>query len=328
MMRHCLSRLRGARVWLLVVAALFASCAWAQGYPSKPVRLVVPLAPGGGNDILARALGQRLQESLHQPVVIENRPGAGGNVGSEYVARTPGDGYTLLMITVAQVMNPWLYKHLPFDIQRDFTPVAMLATLPLLVLTHPSLPVKSVADLVAYARANPHKLNYSTPGAGTPHHLATEMFKKATGTDLVHVPYKGGAPAVAALVSGEVQMMFGVLATTLPLVKAGKLRALATAEPKRVPALPDLPTVAETGIQGFSVENWYGIVGPAGMPPEVVSRLSDEIRRALESPALHERMAQLGFVTDYRGPDALRSVMAADLDKWGKVIRSIGVSAD
>ena len=328
MTRHFLPRMSGARVWLLVLAALFASGAWAQGYPNRPIRLVVPLAPGGGNDILARALGQRLQDALHQPVVIENRPGAGGNVGSEYVARTPPDGYTLLMITVAQVMNPWLYKHLPFDIKRDFTPVAMLTTLPLLVLTHPSLPVKSVAELVAYARANPHKLNYASPGAGTPHHLATEMFKKATGTDLVHVPYKGGAPAVAALVSGEVQVMFGVLATTLPLVNAEKLRALATAEAKRIPTLPDLPTVAETGIRGFSVDNWYAIVGPAGMPPEVVSRLSEEIRRALEAPAMRDRMSSLGFVTAYGGPDELRSVIAADLDKWGKIIREIGVTAE
>jgi len=324
-MRRCAMNLAES---LLVIVVLFTTCAWGQGYPNRPIKLIVPLTPGGGNDIIGRTLAQPLQERLHQPIVIENRPGAGGNVGTEFVARAPADGYTLLLVSNAQVMNPWLYRQLPFDIMRDFSPVAMLATLPMLVLTNPSLPVTSIAELIAYAKANPGKLSYASPGAGTPHHLATELFKKMTGTDMVHVPYKGGAPAVAAVVAGEVQMMFGVVATTMPLIKAGKLRALATAEAKRIPMLPELPTVAESGIEGFGVGIWFGIIGPAGTPAGVVSRLSEETRQVLELPLIRERLPAQGFVIGYQNPDEFRSAMVADYDKWGKVIRAVGVTAE
>jgi tripartite-type tricarboxylate transporter receptor subunit TctC len=323
-MRRCAMNLAES---LLVIVVLFASCAWGQGYPNKPVKLIVPMTPGGGNDIIGRTLAQPLQERLHQPIVIENRPGAGGNVGTEFVARAPADGYTLLLVSNAQVMNPWLYKQLPFDIIRDFSPVAMLAALPMLVLTNPSLPVKSIAELIAYAHANPGTLSYASPGTGTPHHLATELFKKMTGIDMVHVPYKGGAPAVTALIAGEVQVMFGVVATTMPHIKAGKLRALATAEAKRIPMLPDLPPVAETGIEGFSVGIWYGIMAPAGTPAGVVSRLSEETRRVLELPEIRERLLAQGFVITYQDPNELRSAMVADYDKWGKIIREAGIKS-
>lgn len=311
---------------LLVV--LFASCAWGQGYPNRPVKLIVPMTPGGGNDIVGRTVAQTLQARLHQPIVIENRPGAGGNVGTEFVARSPADGYTLLLVSNAQVMNPWLYKQLPFDIIRDFSPVTMLATLPMLVLTNPSLPVNSVSGLIAYARANPGRLSYASPGVGTPHHLATELFKKTAGIDMVHVPYKGGAPTVTALIAGEVQVMFGVVATTMPHVKAGKLRALATAEARRIPMMPELPTVAESGIEGFGVGIWFGIVAPAGTPASVVAQLSGETRRVLELPEIRERLLAQGFVIAYQDPDEFRSAIAADYDKWGKVIRAVGVTAE
>ena len=318
----------GFAKWLLVVVVLYASCAWSQGYPSKPIKLVVPLAPGGGNDILARTIAQPLQQQLHQPVVIENRSGAGGNVGTEFVARAPADGYTLLLISNAQVMNPWLYKQLPFDIIRDFNPVALLATLPMLVMTHPSVPVTSIAELVAYARANPQKLSYASPGVGTPHHLATELFKKRTGIDMVHVPYKGGAPAVTALVTGEVQVTFAVLATAMPYVNAGKLRALATAEAKRIPMLPELPTVAEAGLEGFSVTPWLGIIAPAGTPAGIVTRLSEETRRLLELAEIRDRLSVQGMVIAYHNPEEFRSVIAADYEKWGKLIREFGVTTE
>ncbi len=322
-MRRFATKLAGS---LLVV--LFATCAWAQGYPNRPVKLIVPMTPGGGNDIVGRTVAQTLQARLHQPIVIENRPGAGGNVGTEFVARAPADGYTLLLVSNAQVMNPWMYKQLPFDIIRDFSPVAMLATLPMLVLTNPSLPVNSISELIAYARANPGRLSYASPGVGTPHHLATELFKKTTGIDMVHVPYKGGAPAVTALIAGEVQVMFGVVATTLPHVKAGKLRALATAEARRIPMLPDLPTVAESGIEGFGVGIWFGIVAPSGTPAGVVAELSGETRRVLELPQIRERLLAQGFVISYQDPEEFRSAIAADYDKWGKVIRAVGVTAE
>jgi len=269
-----------------------------------------------------------LQERLHQPVVIDNRPGAGGNIGTEFVARAPADGYTLLLISNAQVMNPWLYKQLPFDIIRDYSPVAMLATLPMLLLTHPSVPVKSVAELIAYAHANPRKLSYASPGIGTPHHLATELFKKMTDIDMVHVHYKGGAPAVTALIADEVQVMFGVVTLAMPNIKAGKLRVLATAEAKRIPMMPELPTVAETGLEGFSVSPWFGFLAPAGTPASIVTRPSEETRRALELAEIRERLLAGGFLIAYRNPEEFRSAIAADYDKRGKVIRAVGVTAE
>ncbi len=311
--------------WLLVLFALGASCAWSQGYPNKPIKLVIPMAPGGGNDILGRSVAQPLQERLHVPVIIDNRPGAGGNIAAEFVARAAGDGYTLLLVNNAQVINPWLTKSVPFDIIRDFKPVAMLTISPIVVVTHPSVPAKSVAELIAYARANPGKLSFASPGNGTPHHLAGELFKKVTGVDMVHVPYKGASPALTDLVAGQVHVMFAVVTSAMPYVKAGKLHALATVGAERIPTLPDLPTVSESGLDGFNVDIWYGILAPAHTPPDIVARLCDETRRAFDTQELRDRLSGQGYVLAYGNSESFQSRMAADYEKWGKLIPAMGI---
>ena len=319
-------------LWLALSSALIAAPSQAQisatgsgqTYPGKPIRLIVPFAPGGGNDLLARIVGQKFQESWGQPVLVENKPGAGGNIGADFVAKSTPDGHTLLLGTNTLTMNPSIFRQMPFDTEHDFAPVAMLATTPLMVLVNPTLPVKSVPELIAYAKTHPGALSYATPGIGTPHHLGTELFKTMSGTFMVHIAYRGSALALTDLASGQVQVMWATVNVALPLVKAGKLRGLAVAEARRLPSLPDMPVVAEA-LPGYEVSAWYAVFAPAATPGEIVQQLSVELQRIYHLPDVKERLLPLGYEITTGSPEQLRSVMRSDLKKWAKVVKDAGI---
>jgi len=322
-------------LWLALGSALIAAPAHAQSpapgsrqaYPGKPIRLIVPFAPGGGNDLLARIVSQKFQESWGQPVVIENKPGAGGNIGADFVAKSAPDGYTLLLGTNTLTMNPSIFRQMPFDTEQDFAPVAMLATTPLMVLVNPTLPVQSIPELIAYARSHPGALSYATPGIGTPHHLGTELFKTMSGTFMVHIAYRGSALALTDLVSGQVQVMWATVNVALPLVKSGKLRGLAVAELRRLPSLPDTPVVAEA-LPGYEVSAWYAVFAPAATPGEIVQQLSVELQRIYHLPDVKERLLPLGYEIATGTAEQLRSVIRADIKKWAKVVKDAGIKPE
>jgi tripartite-type tricarboxylate transporter receptor subunit TctC len=318
-----------AATLLAFALAVFAlPAALAQNFPDRPIRFVVPFPPGGGNDILARQLAPKMAESLGQPVVIDNRPGAGGNIGTELVAKAAPDGYTIVIASNQVTMNPWLYAKLPFDIEKDFAPVALAASVPMVLVVHPSVPAQNVKELIAVAKRDAGKLNYSTPGAGTPQHIAFEVFNHAAGVKVTHVPYKGTGPAIADLIGGQVQSAFGTMASVDPHIKAGKLRALAVATPKRSQAMPDVPTVAEAGLPGFDVSLWYSILAPAGTPRPILARLSAEVEKALNAPENGQRLAQQGFEVSYLNPDEMTKLMKRDLGRWEKSLKAIGLKLD
>lgn len=314
-------------VLLSVVPAASALAAEAR-FPTRPVRFIVPFPPGGGNDIIARQLGPKMSEGLGQPVLIENRPGAGGNVGTEAAAKSPADGHTIVIASNQVTINPSLYAKLPFDIERDFTPVALVASVPMLLVVNPSLPAKSVRELIADAQARPRQINHGTPGAGTPQHLAFEVFNKMARVEITHVPYKGTGPAIADLLGGQIQAAFATLASVDPHVKAGKLRALAVATPKRASVLPDVPTVAESGVPGYDVPLWYSVLAPAGTPKDVVERLSAEIAKAVRSPDVRDKMLQQGFEITYQAPGELDALMRSEIARWRKIIGETGIKVE
>ena len=317
------------RLFALLVAGLLAApLALAQKFPERAIRFVVPFPPGGGNDILARALSPRMAELLGQPVVIDNRPGAGGNIGTELVAKAAPDGHTIIIASNQVTMNPWLYSKLPFDIEKDFAPVALAASVPMVLVVNPSVPAQNVRELIALAKREPGRLNHSTPGSGTPQHIAFEVFNHAAGVKVTHVPYKGTGPAIADLLGGQVQAAFGTMASVDQHVKAGKLRALAVATPKRSQAMPAVPTVDEAGLPGFDVSLWYSILAPAGTPRPIVARLSAEVEKALNSPENRQRLAQQGFEVSYLNPDEMSALIKRDLARWQKSIRDIGLKLD
>lgn len=306
--------------------ALAHTPALAQDYPTKPLRMVVGYAPGGGTDMIARLMSQQLSTRLGQPVVVDNRPGAGGNIGSEVVAKAPADGYTLLMAANTVAINPFLYKDLAFDVARDLTGVAMIASAPVVVVMHPDVPIKSIAELIAYAKQHPGKLSYATPGVGTPQHLAGELFKSMTGTDIVHVPYKGGAPAMAAVAGGQVQMSFAAINSAQPLIQADRLRALAIGDAKRL--TPDgLPTIGET-VPGYEVPIWWGIMAPAGTPRPIVERLSRELGEIVKMPDVAAQMVKQGFVNAYAPSEGMNARVRADLAQWGRVSKEAGIKPE
>jgi len=302
----------------------------AQGaYPTKPVRLVVPFPPGGTTDILARAIAQRYSEAFGQPFVVDNRPGAGGNIGSELVAKSPPDGYTLLMGTVGtHAINPSLYAKMPYDHVKDFVPVILVAGVPNVLVVNPSLPVNSVQELIAYAKANPNKLNFASSGNGTSIHLSGELFKTMTGVQMTHVPYKGSAPALTDLIGGQVQLMFDNLPSSLQFIKAGKLRALAVTSLARSSTLPELPTLAESGLPGFEASSWFGVLAPAGTPNDIVKKLNGEIAAWLASPDAKEKLAAQGAIAAGGTPDAFVTHIAAESAKWAKVVKASGAHVD
>jgi tripartite-type tricarboxylate transporter receptor subunit TctC len=300
----------------------------AQPYPSKPVRLIVPFPPGGPADALGRLFGQKLSESWGQPVVVENRAGAGGNIGAEIVAKAAPDGYTLLLIANSHAINAGLYASLPYDPVRDFMPISQIASYMLVLVTHPSVPATSVAELVTLARSRPGQLKYASAGNGTMTHLAAEMFRLATGTDMVHVPYKGAAPATNDLLGGQVDLMFNNPVSSFPHVRAGTLRALAVTGASRLSTAPEVPTIAELGYAGFEASTWYGFLGPAGMPKDVVSKVQTEIVRVLRLPDVQERLAAQGFDSIGTTPEQFGEVLRADVERWRQVVKAAGLRAD
>jgi tripartite-type tricarboxylate transporter receptor subunit TctC len=299
----------------------------AQAYPSRPVRIVLGFPPGGAYDTIARPMGQWLSERLGQPFIIENRPGAGSNLATEAVARAPADGHTLLMIGPTQVMNISLYERLTFDFLRDISPVGGVTLTSLVMVVNPSVPAKTAAEFIAYAKANPSKINMASSGNGTINHIAGELLKMMTGINMVHVPYRGGAPAMTDLIGGQVQMLLATMASSIEYVRAGKVRALAVTTTKRSEALPDVPPLAET-VPGFETNDWYGIGATKGTPADIIDKLNKEIGSALVEPKMKDRLAVIGGVPMPTTPAEFGKLMTNDAEKWSKVIRTAGIKAE
>jgi tripartite-type tricarboxylate transporter receptor subunit TctC len=322
------SVLQAASMALVVALEFAVTSVAAQGYPNKPVRIVVPTAPGGGVDILSRLLGQKLSEIHGQQFVIDNRPGAGANIGTALVAKSPADGYTLLTVPSSISISASLYKKLPYDAVKDLAPIALVAATPYFVVLHPSVPAASVRELVKLAKSRPGELTYASGGSGTASHLAGEMLKKMAGIDLVHVPYKGVGPAVTDVLAGHVSLFFAGLPASGSHIKAGKLKAIAVADAKRSSLMPQLPTIAEAGYPGYAVENWLGMLAPAGTPADIISRLNGNIVRMLSTAEVSERLAALGFEPVGSTPEQFAAQLKSEIAKWAKVIQETGVRAE
>jgi tripartite-type tricarboxylate transporter receptor subunit TctC len=322
---------RGAMAFVTAIAMIVTiPYAAAQGaYPTKPVRLVVPFPAAGTTDILARAVAQKLSEAWGQQVIVDNRPGAGGNIGSELVAKAAPDGYTLLMGTVGtHAINPSLYSKMPYDHVKDFTPVILVAGVPNVLVVNPSLPVHSVQELIAYGKANPGKLNFASSGNGTSIHLSGELFKTLTGIQMTHVPYKGSAPALTDLVGGQVQLMFDNLPSSLAFIKGGQLRALAVTSATRSATLPELPTLAESGLPGFEASSWFGVLAPAGTPKDIVDKLNGAVASWLATPEAREKLVAQGAIAAGGPPEAFARHIADETAKWAKVVKASGAHVD
>jgi tripartite-type tricarboxylate transporter receptor subunit TctC len=323
--------MRFVRTALLVLTAplaLQAGASWAQSFPARPIRLLVPSTPGGSVDTLARAVAPKLSEKWGQQVVIDNRAGAGGVIAAETVAKAPADGYTLMLGTVSSLAtNVTLHKKLPYDPLKDFAPVSLLATQQLMLLVNPSVPAKNVQELIALARAKPGELTHSSAGNGTGSHLSAELFKAMTKTDMVHVPYKGVAPGLLDVVSGRVTMTFATLASALPQVRSGKLRALAVTGAKRSPAAPEVPTIAESSITGYEASTWYGVVAPAATLPAIVDTISTQLAHALKAADVRDRLSHEGMDLAGSTPAQFRQFMASEIQKWSRLIKARGIQA-
>ncbi len=307
----------------------FAAAAAETPYPTRPVRFIVPFAPGGSTDTLARTLAQRLTDALGQQVVVDNRSGGNGNIGTEIVARAVPDGHTIVLGYIANLgIGPSLYAKLPFDPVKDFAPVTLLAVAPNILVAHPSLPVKNVRELVAYAKANPQKVNYASAAVASLGHLAGELLNSSAGIHMQHVPYKGSGQAVIDLLAGQVQIMFSGMSSVMPHIKAGKLRPLAVTGAQRSPATPEVPTIAEAGYPGFEASAWYSVMAPAGTPKTVVMRLNGEILRALKIPEVKERLENVGFELVGSSPDECGTYIRNEIVKWAKVVKASGIKAE
>jgi tripartite-type tricarboxylate transporter receptor subunit TctC len=300
----------------------------AQDFPNRPIRIVVPYAPGGGADTVARLLAPKLQEALGQTVVVDNKPGAGGVIGDDAVAKAPPDGHTLLIGAFAHAVNPALLPRMPFRTPDDFAPVSLLVVVPDLLVVTPSLPARTVGELIALAKAQPGKLSYASSGNGTAQHLAAELFKARTGLDIQHVPYKGGGPALVDVAAGHVQMIFGNMSSALPQAQAGRVRAMAVTSPKRSPATPDVPTIAESGVPGYEMYEWNALLAPAGTPAAVIQRLQQEAAKALRHPDVAARLAALGAGPVGGTPEQLAAFLRAELAKWTEVVKTAGIKAE
>jgi tripartite-type tricarboxylate transporter receptor subunit TctC len=322
--------MRSLSRWAL--GALFACIAFgasAQGYPNRPIKLIVPFPAAGTTDILARDVAQKLTESLGQSVVVDNRPGAGGNIGADLVAKSPPDGYTLLMGTVGtHAINPSLYAKMPYDHIKDFIPVVLVAGVPNVLVVNPALPVKTVADLIKLAKEKPGTINFASSGSGTSIHLSGELFKTMTGVEMTHVPYKGSSPALTDLMGGQVQIMFDNLPSSLALIKSGKLRAIAVTSLTRAPALPDVPTLSESGLPGFQASSWFGVLAPAGTPAPVVAKINDEVNKWLQSSDSREKLLAQGAEAAGGSPEQFAAFIRVETDKWAKVVKASGAKVD
>jgi tripartite-type tricarboxylate transporter receptor subunit TctC len=306
-----------------------ATSAAAQAYPTKPIRLIVPFAPGGGNDNVARLVGKRVEESLGKPIVVDNRPGAGGVLGAEAAAKSPPDGYTLFLGGVgSHAVNPNLIRNLPYDPIKDFAPVTLLAQAPLVLVVHPSVPARNIAEFIAYARKNPGKLNFASNGNGSSSQLAAVMFDSMAGVEMVHVPYKGLSPALTDLLSGDVQVMFSSVVAIVPHIKAGKVRALAVTGKTRLALLPEVPTLAESGLKGYEASSWYGILAPAGTPREIVVKLGAEFSRAVRQPEVARSLVAEGADPVGSTPEEFAAHIRAELARLGKVIREAKITSE
>ena len=319
--------------WVMKFAAVLAcglllQSASAQSYPAKPVRLIAASSPGSAVDIVARIVAQKLTEQLGQQLIVDNRAGAGGNLGAEIAAKAAPDGYTLFMGTPAHAINTGLYRKLNYDLTRDFAPVSLVTTGQYVIIVHPSLPAKSVTELIALARARPGQLNYASAGSGNATHLAGELFKSLARVNLVHVPYKGTGPALTDLIGGQVQLMFCNLTAALPQVKSGRLRALAVTGAKRTATVPELPTVIEAGLPGYVVTSWFGVLAPAATPRDVIVRLNSELAQAMRSPDMRERLAGEGAEPTSSTPEQFAAFIKTEIAQWTKVVRDARISAE
>jgi tripartite-type tricarboxylate transporter receptor subunit TctC len=317
------------RLFVATALAAAASLAAAQPYPTKPVRIIVGFAPGGGTDTVARVLGQKLSEWWGQQVIVENRAGATGTIGADLVAKAPPDGYTLLMGHVnSNAIAPNVFKKLPYNALKDFTTIGYVGYVPNVLTVHPSVPAKSVKELVALAKAHPNELTYASSGVGSTQHLAGEKFTLDTGTRMIHVPYKGSGQAIVDLVGGQVSLNFDTMPPVLEHIKSGKLRALAVTTPKRAEGLPDVPTLAETGLKGFDMTNWYGVMGPAGMPRELVTKINADINKALQEPAVRRRLVEVGTEITLMSPEQFDAFVKAEIAKYAQLVKAANVSVD
>jgi tripartite-type tricarboxylate transporter receptor subunit TctC len=313
---------------LICLIGLSAAQSWGQSYPVKVVRYVVPGSAGSGADVLGRIMAGGMSQVFGQQVIVDNRAGAAGNIGSEIVARAPADGYTLLQITMTQAVNVSLYRNLPFDLVRDLAPVTQIASAPSMVVVHPSLPVKSIGDLVRLAKAKPGAINYASAGTGTPTFMAAELFKGQAGVNMVHVPYKGGGEAMTSTMSGETTVYFPSITTAMPFVRRGSLRALAVTTAKRLPFLPQYPTVAEAGYPHYQSGNWYGLMVPAKTPQETIAAIRDVLVAALNDPAVGKRLSELGYVPIGDRPEEFAAHIKSEIAALAKVVRELRLSAD
>jgi tripartite-type tricarboxylate transporter receptor subunit TctC len=317
------------RIWFACLACVFV---WSgpvhAQYPTKPIRFILPFPPGGGTDALARAIGNRLSAALGQTIVIDNRPGAGANIGAELAAKSAPDGHTLFMATGTHAINATLYRKLAYNLLKDFAPVSELGTTAMVVVVHPSVPANSVKELIALAKARPGEISHSSSGTGSITQLAGELFKNQTDVKMLHIPYKGGGPSVVALVSGEAMVGFATTPSCIGQVKAGRLRGLAVTTAKRSPFLPDLPTVAEAGLPGYQAEAWYGMLVPAGTPKQVIARLHADSVKSLQFDDVKSRFRASGLVPIGGSPEELGTYMRSEVDKWGKVVKALELSVN
>lgn len=319
--------MRSNQMMIGLLAAVTLPAA-AQAYPDRPIRLVVPYAPGGGTDLTSRLIAQRLTERFRQQVVVDNRAGGASNIGAEIVARSTPDGYTLMMAGISFSINTSIFFKLGYDPIRDFDPVSLVATVPLIAVVHPSVPAASIKELIALAKAKPGTLNYASGGTGTANHIAGELFKYMTGTNIVHVPYKGGGPALADVVGGHAQVLFNTMTSTVGFMNSGKLRALAVTGKQRSPGVPNLPTVAEAGVPGYDVGAWFGIVVPKGTPRPIVMKLNDEIVRITRTQEAREQFTAQGAEAVGSTPEDFARHLRIEIDKWAKVAKAAGMRAD
>src|SRR5262245_31615215 len=312
----------------LLLGSLAAGAGLAQDYPDKPIRIVVPFAPGGSTDVLARLIGQKLGERWGQPVLVENRSGAGGNIGAEQIAKSAPDGYSLLLGGVPHAISASLYSKLPYDLAGDLTAVAEIASFPSAIVLHPSLPAHSVKELIALARARPGQLSYGSAGVGSPNHLALVLFDTMAGVSMTHVAYKGSGQLIGDLLAGQVQLASMGTPVALPHIQSGKLRAIAVTGAARSSLLPEVPTVSEAGLPGFEVTSWYGVFGPAGLPAHIVAKLNSEIGRAVTTPEVKERLAALGAEPSLKSPDEFGRYVRQEIARWARVVKDSGAKAE